>query len=1060
MAGREKREKPHQPKKTTEPKAQSETSSRGAHPEQRRAEQEEERTLKERAPEEPTAFDGEAQERSVPQREDKNALKAVGPSRAAMEEGQFPIVGIGASAGGLKALEAFFDAVADDSGLAFVVITHTDPDHESMLPDLLRRKTKIPVKLIEEGMAAEPNTVYLPPSNRDPVLERGVFSLKKRPARSKLHMPVDLFLKHLAEDRGELAACVILSGTGTDGTQGVRLIKEKAGLTVAQSPDSAQHGGMPKSAMETGMVDDVLTPSEIPGRLSEYFKHPVAIRDKPEEGKEKKEPDHLRRILTFLATRTRHDFSFYKENTVIRRIERRMTVTRSRNASEYLGRLQQDPKEVRALFQDLLIGVTSFFRDPEAFIFLKEQVLPDLISQKDHEALRVWIPGCATGEEAYSVAIVLQECLEEKEISRDVQIFATDIDAKAIEKARLGTYVQNIVSDVNTERLKRFFTKEGSQYRLKSDIRELVVFAVQNVLADPPFSKLDLLVCRNLLIYLKPEAQSRLIPLFHYSIRNGGILFLGTSEGVGRYHDSFEPLSKQNSIYRKKNHLDRRQVQFPTARWPERTGEGPAAGRKPDKPEQSVRGAVEKVLMEEYTPACVVVDQKGEILHFHGRTGKYLEQPAGEPTIQIADMAREGLRFALLSALRRVDEENPEIREKDVRVKTNHAYRRIDLVVKRISEPPLKDCRLVVFEELPEPEVPEQKPESRLPGEEDTQRAAALEKELMRVREDYRSAMEELQSSNEELRSTNEEVHSSNEELQSTNEELESSREELQSLNEELSTVNSELFNKIVEVKDGYNAINAVLNNTRIAIVFLDNDLRLRRFTPEATRLLNLIDSDVGRPLDHITHNLEYDDLAEKARQVLKTFTSIDEEIRSSDGHWYRARIMVYRPEEHVIEGVVLTFIDIDAQKMAQKKLEEINEKALSSAKRFAESIVDTVRESLLVLDSRMRVVTANRKFYHTFRTTAHETEGKGFFELGNRQWDIPALRKLLQEIIEQNKSFQDYFVEHRFPEIGFKRILLNARMLQEEDKKEAQILLAMEDISGLPAPSREEKSE
>jgi two-component system CheB/CheR fusion protein len=1060
MAGKEKRKEPHQPERTTKPKAQSETGSRSEHPEQRRAEQEEERTLKERAPEEPTAFEGAAQERSVPQREDKNVLKAVGPSRAAMEEGPFPIVGIGASAGGLEALEAFFDAVPDDSGLAFVVITHTDPEHESMLPDLLRRKTKISVKVIEEGMAAEPNTVYLPPSDRDPVLETGMFSLKKRPAKSKLHMPVDLFLKHLAEDRGELAACVILSGTGTDGTRGVRLIKEKAGLTVAQSPDSARHAGMPKSAMETGLVDYVLSPSEIPQSLEEYFKHPVAIRRKSEEGKGKKEPDPLRRILTFLAARTRHDFSCYKENTLVRRIEHRMTITRNQKASDYLGLLQRDPKEVGALFQDLLIGVTSFFRDPEAFTFLKERVLPKVISEKDHRSLRVWIPGCATGEEAYSVAMVLQECLEEREISREVQVFATDIDAKAIEKGRLGTYVQNIVSDVSPERLKRFFIKEESHYRLKSDIRELVVFAVQNVLADPPFSNLDLLVCRNLLIYLKPEAQSRLIPLFHYAIREGGILFLGTSEGVGRYHDLFEPLNKQCSIYRKKNHLMPQPVQFPTARWLEKSGEEPPAGRKPDQPVQSVKGAVEKVLMAEHTPPCVVVDQKGEILHFHGRTGKYLEQPPGEPTNQIADMAREGLRFAVLSALRRVNEESREIREKDVRVKTNHAYQRIDLVVKRISEPPLKDCRLVVFEALPEPEVALQKSEGRLPGEEDTQRAAELEKELMRVREDYRSAIEELQSSNEELRSTNEEIHSSNEELQSTNEELESSREELQSLNEELNTVNSELFNKIVEVKNAYNAINSVLNSTRIAIVFLDNDLRLRRFTPEATRLLNLIDADVGRPLDHITHNLECDDLAERARQVLKTFTPIDEEIRSSDGHWYRTRIMVYRPEERVVEGVVLTFIDIDAQKKAQKELAEMSEKALSSAKRFAESIVDTVRESLLVLDSRMRVVTANRSFYDTFRTTADETEGKGLFELGNRQWDIPALRKLLQEIIEQDKSFQDYLVEHRFPEIGFKRILLNARMLHEEDKKGARILLAMEDLTGLPTLSREEKSE
>jgi len=961
---------------------------------------------------------------------------------------EFPVVGIGASAGGLPALEAFFDALPTENDLAFVVITHTDPSHESLLPGLISKKSKAPVKIIEDGMAVEPNTVYLPPSNRDAVLERKVFHLKDRPPKAEIHMPVDLFLRHLAQDLGELAGGIILSGTGTDGTQGLRLIKEKAGVTVVQSPDSARHGGMPKSAIETGLVDYVLAPSEMPKRLIQYFKHPAAIQHKPED-KDKKEPDPLRQILAFLANRTRHDFSQYKENTVIRRIERRMTVTRSRSSSEYLKLLNRDRGEARSLFQDLLIGVTNFFRDPETFDFLKKQVVPELISKKGREGLRVWVPGCATGEEAYSVAIILNECLEERDFLSGIQVFGTDIDPRAIEKARQGTYVQNIVSDVSPERLKRYFTLEDSRYRVKPDIRDQVVFAEQNILSDPPFSKLDLLVCRNLLIYLKPKAQNRLVPLFHYSLRDGGILFLGTSEGVGRFHDFFEPLSKQFSIYRKRNHVIRPQVDFPTAKRLERSvDESEAEAEVEARREGSAGRAAEQVLMGAYTPACVVVNQKGEILHFHGRTGKYLEPAPGAPTLLIADMAREGLRFALLSALRRVNEGKDEIREKDVRIKTNHEYQRIDLVVKSFNKPPLKGCRMVIFEDRSEPVEPEQKRESSPPGEEDTQRLSELEQELVRLRQDYRSAIEELQSSNEELRSSNEELHSSNEELQSTNEELESSREELQSLNEELNTVNIELNSKMVELKEAYNAINAVLNSTHIAIVFLDNELHVRRFTPEANHLLNLLDSDVGRPVEHITHNLEYENLVGKTRQVLKDLSSVDEEVRTREGKWYQMRIMLHRPDEHVIEGVVLTFINIDAQKAAQKHLKEVSERAVSSAKRFADSIVDTIRESLLVLDSRMRVVTANRSFYETFRTSSQETEGKTLFELGNRQWDIPELQKLLEEIVEQNKAFQDYQVEHGFPEIGFKRMLLNARLLHEEDEAEARILLAIEDIT------------
>ncbi|MDY6824575.1 MAG: CheR family methyltransferase [Thermodesulfobacteriota bacterium] len=844
-----------------------------------------------------------------------------GTSAKGMDDTSFPIIGIGASAGGLEALEAFFGALPADSGMAFVVIVHTSPEHRTLLPELLQKKTRIPVRLLEDGTAATPDTVFLPPSDRDPIIEAGVFRLQKRPARNEIHMPVDLFLGYLTKERGRFAACIILSGTGTDGTQGLRLIKENAGLSIVQAPASARHTGMPESALDTGLVDFAIPPAEMPACLIRYFKHPAAM---PRKDKSSDAPDPLRNILVLLANQTRQDFTLYKENTLIRRIERRMTITNSRDASVYLNLLHHNPEEIQSLIQDLRIGVTSFFRDPEVFDFLRQSVLPDIVSRQKNDAVRVWGPGCATGEEAYSLAILLKECLEETKMIRELQIFGTDIDAGAIEQARQGTYVQNIAADVTTDRLKRFFTKENNRYRIKNDIRDQVVFAEQNILEDPPFSSLDLLVCRNLLIYLKQEAQERLIPLFHYALKNDGMLLLGSAESIGRHQDLFEPVNKQFNIYRKTNQPVRLQVHFPTGSRKLNGSDAPSEKETAEDPAQSnVSRVTEKILMAEHTPACVVVNESGEIIHFHGRTGKFLEPAAGTPTLQVADMAREGLRFALLSAMRRCREKGSEIHERDVRIRTNGDDHSINLRVKPITAPSFKNCQMVLFEDRFEPGEPAALKEGPLNSETDVQKVEELERELMRVRQDYRSAMEELQTSNEELRSANEELHSSNEELQSTNEELESSREELQSLNEELNTVNNELNNKMAELREAYNAVNAVLNSTRIAIVFLDTDLRLKRFTPEATRLLNLIESDVGRPMVHITHNLERNDLVEAVHGVLKSLAPVDEEVRTRDGHWYRMRIMVYRPNDKTIEGVVITLINIDTQKQAELALKQ-----------------------------------------------------------------------------------------------------------------------------------------
>jgi two-component system, chemotaxis family, CheB/CheR fusion protein len=989
-------------------------------------------------------------------RQKKASSKAkVHPDQKAASGGEprkdFPVIGIGASAGGLEAIENFLSHTPEDSGMAFVVISHTDPDRTSLLPDILKRKSKLQVSVIDEGTTPEPNKVYLPPSDKDLAIRDGIFHLEVRERRDGLHMPIDRFLKSLAEDRGERAGCVILSGTGTDGTQGLRMIKANAGVALSQSADSARHSGMPQNAIDTGLVDFVLAPQKMPEELIRYFRHPgrIEIQEKAED----RPPKVLQRILTFLASRTNHDFSLYKKSTLIRRIERRMSITGSRDGSEYLQHLHRDSKEAEALLEDLLIGVTNFFRDAEAFAYLKGEVIPDLIDRNKEDAVfRVWIPGCSTGEEAYSVAMMVQEALEEANTKRQMQIFATDLDRNAIEKARRGAYIENIAADVSAERLKRFFSKEDHFYHISKEVRESIVFAVQNVLSDPPFSSLDLLVCRNLLIYLEAQAQQKLIPLFHYTLKKGGVLFLGTSESVGRFVDLFETVNKKFSMYRKRElkNAARPVVEFPTrTRRLEPARPGIEEKGRADRGEGiGVAQAADKVLLKKHTPACVVVDRDGNILHFHGRTGKYLEHPEGKPIVHLVDMAREGIRFALSAGLRKAAASGEEIRHERLRVKTNGGYQELNLVVKPLSEPPaLKDTLMVLFEALESISEEETNRKKESAGSENGH-VAEIEQELARVRQQYQGTLEELESSNEELRSLNEEIHSSNEELQSTNEELESSREELQSLNEELATVNSELHSKIQELSEAYGTITSVLDSTQIAILFVDNDLRVKRFTSEAARLINLIDSDVGRPIDHISHHLDYGDLSKRIRRVLETLAPFDDDVRTKEGHWYRMRIMVYRTDGNVIEGAVLTFINIDAQKKSQAHIEEMSRKELQAERKFSRSIVDTVRESLLVLDKDYRVVTANRSFYESFKLTAEETEGRTLFKLGEGQWDIPKLRRLLDRISAEGKPFDDYRIVHRFKAIGLKRMAMNARVFRDEEEERTKILLAIEDFT------------
>jgi two-component system, chemotaxis family, CheB/CheR fusion protein len=844
------------------------------------------------------------------------------------ENKHFPIVAIGASAGGLEALEEFFEKVPRNSGMAYVIISHTDPARSSLLPDIIQRKSNIPAVQVEEGMNVEANVIYLPPSNRDLEIEGDRFRLKEQERGKAFRLPIDVFFKSLAAARGEKACCVILSGTGTDGTQGLRVIKEKGGVTAVQSVESAKYEGMPESAIATGLADFILRPSEMSERFIEYFSA-GAILPKPEEAEDGEEfPATLSKILTTISTRTGHDFSIYKKSTLIRRIQRRMTVTRMGSPQQYLNYLYRHPAEIELLFQDLLIGVTSFFRDPDAFEFLREEVLKDLLANRPvNDTFRVWAAGCATGEEVYSIVMMIIECLEEMGIRKDLQVFGTDLDHTAIEKAREGLYPENIAADLTPERLKRFFEKENGSFRVRKLVREPIVFASHNLLKDPPFSRLDLLVCRNLLIYLESKAQKKILPLLHYALRPGGVLFLGSSETVGEFSDLFTPIHKKWCVYRRVDVSPSLQpiVEFPTG--------GKAASMAVERVllsqtaanpiDSAIAEATSQFLLERHTPPCLVVNNRGEISYVHGRTGKYLEPAQGRISVNVVDMAREGLRFEIASALRKVASSGETIRREGLRVKTNGDFQDFNLTVRPMEKPEsLKDMIVILFEEIASIKK-RSKPKKKAGGEQDavTSRLVELEKELARVQQNHRTAMEELETSNEELKSLNEELQSSNEELQSTNEELESSREELQSLNEELSTVNAELHDKIGQLSESYETINHVLNATGIAILFVDDDLNVQRFTKDAAKLINLIDSDIGRPLKHISTNLKYDSFFEDIERAVSGHNMFEVGMCSQEGAWYSVKVVPYRERKGQASGAVITFTNIDNIKEAARCL-------------------------------------------------------------------------------------------------------------------------------------------
>ena len=851
------------------------------------------------------------------------------------DPGQFPIVGIGASAGGLEALELFLSNVPEISGIAYIVVQHLDPTYKGMLPELLQRISKMNVSQVKDRMVVRQNCVYVIPPNKTMSISNGVLRLFKPVQERGQRLPIDFFLNSLAEDRKEHSIGLILSGMGSDGSLGIRAIKEKNGIVMVQDPSNAKFSSMPTNAINSVHVDIVAPANELPSKLLELLKHTPLLRYDPDI--EIKDKSSLEKIIMLLRTYTGNDFSLYKKNTVYRRIERRMSVHKVDKISSYVSFLNNNPKEIEILFKELLIGVTNFFRDAALWEKLKETIIPGVLSSLEPGSiLRAWVPGCSTGEEAYSLAMVFKEALEKVNPhgGYSLQIFATDVDNEAIEIARKGAFPASIVENVSQERLKRFFVKTDNGYFINTEIRKKVVFAQHNIIMYPPFTKIDFLSCRNLLIYMEPELQKKMIGLFYYSLNPEGIMLLGSSETLGSQSHLFTSIDSKQKIYKRAaTHLTPELFDFPKTYSKIKTAS--TENGIPSGSSQNIQKLADQLLVQHYSPAGVLVNENGDIIYISGRTGKYLEPAVGKANMNIFAMLREGLRNEFPLAFHKAILKKEVVVLRNIKVGTNGSAQNLNLSIRWIDKPEqLKGMLMIVFtdiDEIPDDNLHAIKEKKTLNPE----RKMLLEKALKKANEKIQDTLEEMQTSQEELKSTNEELQSTNEELQSANEELMSSKEEMESLNEELQSLNAELQSKVVDFKHMDNDMKNLLNSTDIATLFLDKELKIRRFTVQAIKIFKLIKSDIGRPLTDLVSDLIYPELSADALNVLKTLVFIKKQISAKGGRWFSIRIMPYRTFDDRIEGVVITFFNISDLKEVEVKLnetEQMNHLLLSSS--------------------------------------------------------------------------------------------------------------------------------
>jgi two-component system CheB/CheR fusion protein len=946
------------------------------------------------------------------------------------------VVGIGASAGGFEAFGELLNALPNDTGMAFVLVQHLDPHHTSALAGLLGHRTKLPVVEVAHGTVVRPNRIYVIPPNATMTIARGILSLTPRPEAGGRYMPIDFFLCSLAEDQKGKAIGVILSGAATDGTIGLKAIKAEGGITFAQD-ESAKFDGMPRNAVTARVVDFVLPPAEIGRELAAIAGHPYRRGGAAPDFHETRA---FQKILGLLKTATGVDFSQYKPNTLLRRMERRIVMQKAGDPDHYFRLLQQNPAEVRALSEDLLIGVTEYFRDPLVFDALKESVFPAIVRERQPgQPIRVWVPGCSTGDEVYSIAICLIEYLQDAGLSFPMHIFGTDASERSIQKARAGIVSPGNSAGISAERLKRFFVEVDAGYQIVRPVRDRCVFAVHNLAADPPFSRMDLISCRNLLIYLGPALQQRVLSTLFYALQPDGCLLLGSTETPGSLADYFTPLDSQHKIYARKPAADRHGFELPTrvATFPifrqddiALTGESSVREGSPLSPLQK---QVDRLLLAEYAPPSVVIDDNLFIVEFRGPVGPYLAPHAGQADLGLFRMLREDVVLHVGAALEEARQKNMGIRVEGIPVSLD-GPRTISLAVTPLSIAETGRHFLICFEDAPRGGAastdatanPDESPDS-------VGRIAQLETELTSTRRYLQSIIEELRSANEEAQSTNEELLSSNEELQTA-------KEELQASNEELHTLNAEMEGRNAELKILTDDLLNLLASLQTPILMLDASLRIRRFTQVSEKLLNLISTDIGRPVSDLQPRINLPQLEEIVSHVVETLAPYEREVQDREGRWYSLRVRPYRTSENRIEGAVLQLIDIDELK---RTLEQVGH-----ARDYAAAIVEAVREPLIVLDSELRIETANRAFFQTFHTSPEENLKKPIYEVGGGQFDFPKLRGLLGRVAQADSSLsiEDVEIERNFERVGRRTILLNARRIEQGEA--GLILLAFEDIT------------
>lgn len=955
------------------------------------------------------------------------------PAETAKADDAIPIVGLGASAGGLQAYSAFLDAAPSDTGAAFVLVHHVDPDHKSLMADLLANHTAMPVVLALDKTTVQADHVYVIPPNSYLEIKSGVLHLSEPTDRRGTRLPIDLFLRSLARDLGQNAIAVILSGTGSDGSAAIREVKEKGGIVLVQDPAEAAHDGMPRSAIATGAADHVVAIAQMPDIIINYLRHPFVQNGKAKKVLGENAKGSLDQIITVLKAHSPINFGLYKDGTLLRRIERRMALQHMENSGEYLALLKASTEEAQNLCADLLISVTSFFRDPDAFEHLEQTVLEALV--KSHDAghpVRIWVPGCATGEEAYSLAMMVIEKISSLRKDVKLQVFASDVDERTLTIARNGVYPDSIAENVSVSRLRRFFTKEDHSYRVTPELRDAVVFANQNVLADAPFSKLDLISCRNLMIYLTPDAQERIIQMFHFALNEGGVLLLGMSETTGNHETLFKPLSKKHRIYKRVGHARGRAFDFPIVQRPYANASQVPSHSKYQASGNKLAELSQSLLVQHYAPAAVLINVQSEALYSEGPTDKYLRVPSGETSRDLLAMARQGLRARLSSAIRTARTQETVATE---RAAITRGGDRIGVII-QVHPVTLEEAKLflVTFADEPMSAVA---PASDEPNAEVNRQ---LEQELETMRTDLRTTIRDYELSSEELKAVNEEAMSMNEEFQSTNEELETSKEELQSLNEELTTLNTQLQQKIDDERRMSDDLNNLLSSSGIATLFLDTKFKIMRFTPATRELFNLISKDIGRPFSDITGRVKDPDLLKDAEAVLATLGSVECEVEGDDGRWFVRRILPYRTQSGKIDGVAVTFSEVTELKTLQRET--------ANAREFAESVISTVREPMLVLDGRFMIISASRSFSRIFATPADAVIGENLFSIQNRQWDVPELRQLIESVLLDQTTVEAFDLILNAGDLGRRQMVLNARRIVGRPEHEDSILLAVEDVT------------